>query len=140
MSANRWPKGQKVPGSGRKKGGLNKPKRHRLGEKAKAIGRRLLLPDLGIAPETEPLDFLLAVMRHGELPLEVRLHAARCAAPYRHRALKSVDVSGEVLLGVSRDLHAFIAGNAGAPRSFVGFDDEDRDAQEAAHERALPHH
>ena len=93
MSANTWPKGRRIPGSGRKKGTPNKPKRDRLADRARRVGGKQILPDIGTDPDVEPLDFLLAVMRRADLPIEVRMHAARCAAPYRHRALKSVEVN-----------------------------------------------
>lgn len=141
MSGNRWPKGRKIAGSGRKKGTRNKTKpRDRLLDRAKKVANRLLLPDVGTAPDTDPLDFLLAVMRRPDLPLEVRLHAARCAAPYKHPALKSVDFTGQMLFGISGELQKFIAGNATARRSFLGFDGEDQDPQAETDERALPHH
>lgn len=37
-------------------------------------------------------------------------------------------VEGEMLVGVSEELRKFIAGNATAARSFLGFDAEDSDA------------
>jgi hypothetical protein len=140
MSANRWPKGRKIPGSGRKKGSPSKPKRDRLLDRAKRYGLRVLLPDVGVDPETSPLEFLEAVMRRGDLPVEVRMHAARAAAPYRHPALRSVDFKGSMTIGISAALHEFIAGNTRASRSFIDFDGEDRDSEEAPNGRSLPHH
>lgn len=49
-------------------------------------------------------------------------------------------VEGEMLLGVSEELRRFIAGNATAARSFLGFDEEDQHPQEEADGRALHDH
>lgn len=80
MSGNKWAKGQKVPGSGRKKGTPNKATRWKLSIKGESY---------------QPLDFLLAVMRNEAAPKELRFKAAVAAAPYCHRALKAVEHSGE---------------------------------------------
>lgn len=40
-------------------------------------------------------------------------------------------VEGEMLHGVSEELRKFIAGNAASGRSFLGFDEDDQDAQES---------
>src|SRR6185503_12179214 len=45
--------------------------------------------------EKTPLDFLLDVMRDSTNDIELRVLAAKAAAPYMHRALKSVEQSGE---------------------------------------------
>lgn len=42
-----------------------------------------------------PLDYMLSVMRNKKAPQDTRLTAAKSAAPYMHRALKSVEHSGE---------------------------------------------
>jgi hypothetical protein len=40
------------------------------------------------APNLEPLDFLLAVMRSEKQPTLTRMAAAQAAAPYRHRGYR----------------------------------------------------
>jgi hypothetical protein len=47
---------------------------------------------MGGAPS--PLDFLLGVMRDEKNDIQLRVIAAKAAAPYMHRALKSVEQSG----------------------------------------------
>lgn len=42
-----------------------------------------------------PLQFLLSVMRDSTQLTEVRINAAKAAAPYCHRALKAMEVTGE---------------------------------------------
>ena len=44
--------------------------------------------------EKTPLDFLLGVMRDEKQDIQLRLMAAKAAAPYMHHALKSVEQSG----------------------------------------------
>ena len=44
--------------------------------------------------EKTPLDFLLDVMRDEKHDIHLRLLAAKAAAPYCHRALKSVEQGG----------------------------------------------
>jgi hypothetical protein len=44
--------------------------------------------------EKTPLDFLLGVMRDSKRDIQLRVMAAKAAAPYMHRALKSVEQSG----------------------------------------------
>ena len=46
------------------------------------------------AGEQSPLDFLLGVMRDEKQDIQLRLMAAKAAAPYMHRAFKSVEQSG----------------------------------------------
>jgi len=67
---------------GRKKGTPNKA----TAAKAAAIA----------ASGLTPLDFMLDVMRNVENDLGVRLDAARCAAPYVHPKLSSVELAGKV--------------------------------------------
>jgi hypothetical protein len=43
-----------------------------------------------------PLDFMLKVMRNAKNSLEVRLEAAKSAAPYVHPKLASIDHTGKV--------------------------------------------
>jgi len=47
------------------------------------------------AGEQSPLDYLLSVMRDDQNDIQLRVLAAKAAAPYMHRALKSVEQSGE---------------------------------------------
>ena len=49
-------------------------------------------------------------------------------------------VEGEMLHGISEELRQFIAGNRNAPRSFLGFDEEDPDAKAETDGRALHDH
>jgi hypothetical protein len=51
-------------------------------------------PNCGYKCEDTPLDFLLGVMRDEKQDILLRLMAAKAAAPYMHRALKSVEQSG----------------------------------------------
>jgi hypothetical protein len=41
----------------------------------------------------EPLEFIEAVMREPNFPIELRLDAAKAAAPYRHERLAPADMS-----------------------------------------------
>ena len=84
-----------MPGSGRKKGTPNKttPADRQRAKARKVLAKHITLLDLGTDPETAPLEFFLAIMRRGDLPLNVRMDAGRCAAPYCHRALKAVDMN-----------------------------------------------
>lgn len=43
-----------------------------------------------------PLEFLLDVMQDDEKPLDVRLFAAKAAAPYVHPRLSSTEVKGDI--------------------------------------------
>ena len=45
--------------------------------------------------EQSPLDFLLDVMRDDRNDVQLRVMAAKAAAPYIHRQLKSVEQTGE---------------------------------------------
>ena len=47
-----------------------------------------------MAGAPSPLDFLLHVMRDERHDIQLRLMAAKAAAPYIHRALKGVEQSG----------------------------------------------
>lgn len=71
------------PASGRRKGSVNK-----------VTSARQLLAKARAAGEETPLDFLLRVMRDEVNTLDVRVNAAKAAAPYVHPALKSIEVSG----------------------------------------------
>lgn len=72
-------RGGKREGAGRKPGSGNKNKID--AESAKA----------GISP----LDYMLHVLRDDKQTDDMRLTAAKAAAPYLHRSLKSVEHSGE---------------------------------------------
>jgi hypothetical protein len=71
----------------------------------KTGGRKKGTPNRGVSkpykvklPEgITPLDYLLCVMRSEDLSvtLEHRLVAAKAAAPYCHRALKAIELTGE---------------------------------------------
>lgn len=114
------PKGLPKTG-GRKKGTPNKVKeKKRLIAEAHAQGLQT------------PLDFLCGIFRDETQSTELRLNAAKAAAPYMHPALKSVDFHGHLTHGISRELAEFIAGNKTASRSFLGFDQEDQEPQAAA--------
>jgi hypothetical protein len=71
---------------GRKKGTPNKVK-------GKATLERQAMAAVS-AGET-PLEFLLRVMRDVQQPMDVRIGAAKAAAPYCHRQLKAVEHMGE---------------------------------------------
>lgn len=68
----------------------------------KTGGRRKGTPNKGVikpykrpAPEgMSPLDYLLSVMRSTAEATDLRVGAAKAAAPYMHRALKAIEVSG----------------------------------------------
>ena len=74
------PRGGPRPGAGRKKGQAT-----RLNEQARQAA---------LAGGTSPLEFLLAAMRDGGREFNVRLDAAKAAAPYLHARLASVEVGG----------------------------------------------
>lgn len=42
-----------------------------------------------------PLNYLLAVMRNAKLPVEVRIDAAKAAAPYVHSKLQTITHKGD---------------------------------------------
>lgn len=69
------------PGSGRPKGSVNK-----LDSEARAWAQ-----ESGLLP----LKYLLGVMRDTEQPQEMRMDAAKAAAPYVHARLQAVQLSGE---------------------------------------------
>ena len=48
-----------------------------------------------MAGAQSPLDFLLGVMRDDKNDIQLRVMAAKAAAPYIHRQLKSVEQSGD---------------------------------------------
>ncbi len=67
----------------------------------KTIGLRMGLMAAGAPVEVvalplrqQPLEFMLGAMNDASLPLEVRLNAARWAAPYVHAHKGQVDLNG----------------------------------------------
>ena len=74
------PRGGARPGAGRKKGQATQ-----LNEQARRAA---------LASGTSPLDFLLAAMRDDGREFNVRLDAAKAAAPYLHARLASAEVGG----------------------------------------------
>ena len=72
------------PGAGRPKGVAN-----RMNEEARAKAA-----SEGITP----LDYMLGVLRDIDNPREIRMDAAKAAAPYLHARLASVEHSGAVTL------------------------------------------
>jgi hypothetical protein len=74
-------RGGKREGAGRPKGKKNK----------RTLAEKEALAASGLSP----LDYMLSVLRDEKASQDVRLTAAKAAAPYLHRALKSVEHSGE---------------------------------------------
>lgn len=70
------------PGSGRKPGATNKRTVEML-ETARANG-------------IMPLDYLLSIMRNSKQEEDVRMDAAKAAAPYLHPKLSSVEMNAKV--------------------------------------------
>lgn len=70
------------PGAGRKPGAPNK-KTAELLETARSEG-------------IMPLDYLLSIMRNSEQKEDVRMDAAKAAAPYLHPKLSSVEMNAKV--------------------------------------------
>lgn len=73
--------GGKRPGAGRPKGSPNR----RRAAQAAAIA----------ASGLTPLDYLLQVMRNPRLSTELRLEAAKAAAPYVHAKLATITHKGD---------------------------------------------
>jgi len=73
-------RGGRRPGAGRKIGSVSARSR-KFAEQAIESGELL------------PLDFMLAALRDEEKPFDVRMDAAKAAAPYIHAKLASVDAS-----------------------------------------------
>ena len=69
------------PGAGRPKGSLNK-----LDSAARAWAQ-----ESGLLP----LEYLLGVMRDDGQPQDIRMDAAKAAAPYVHARLQAMQLSGE---------------------------------------------
>jgi hypothetical protein len=67
----------------------------------KTVGRRLALMAAGVNPDAaalplrlQPLEFMLDVVNDVNLPLDVRLNAARWSAPYVHHHKGQIDING----------------------------------------------
>lgn len=75
------PRGGSRPGAGRHKGGANK-----INDVARTKA---------LAGGLTPLDYLLGVLRDGGKPEDVRMDAAKAAAPYVHARLAAVEHSGD---------------------------------------------
>ena len=75
-------RGQKT--GGRRKGSLNKS--------TQAMQQHFASQQ---SDDATPLDFLISAYRDPSVPIALRIHAAGKAAPFLHRALKSVEHSGE---------------------------------------------
>jgi len=75
-------RGGKRPGAGRKPGSKNKA----------SAAREKAIAESGLTP----LEYMLSVMRNDETPRDVRLEAARSAAPYVHPRLNSVEHKGDL--------------------------------------------
>jgi hypothetical protein len=71
---------------GQKTGGRQKGARN----KTAAINRAMVLEGL------MPIDFMLALLRNEDAPLDDRKWAANAAAPYVHAKLSSVEMKAEV--------------------------------------------
>lgn len=70
---------------GRKTGGRKK------GTPNKGVIKPVRLPPI---EGMTPLDYLLSVMRNERQPVDLRVGAAKAAAPYVHRALKAIEHTG----------------------------------------------
>jgi hypothetical protein len=73
------PRGGKRPGAGRPKGSVSKRTLSKV-KLPEATQHRVP----AVVAEELPLDVLLAAMRDKNLPIEIRLAAAKVAAPYFH--------------------------------------------------------
>jgi hypothetical protein len=72
-----------------------KPGERRGGRKAGTPNKATAAKAAEIAASgLTPLDYMLDVMRDGDKPLDVRLDAAKSAAPYVHPKLASVEHKG----------------------------------------------
>ena len=68
----------------------------------KTGGRKKGTPNKGVLkpvkvappPGQTPLEFLLQVMQSKQEGMDLRVSAAKAAAPYVHRALKAMEISG----------------------------------------------
>ena len=74
--------GGKRPGAGRKKGSVE-----RKVIREKVDTRISLALDKGITP----VELFLSIMRDERFPIEKRMEAAKCAAPFVHAKLTSVE-------------------------------------------------
>jgi hypothetical protein len=86
----RRPKGLPKTG-GRRSGSVNK---RTLGLRAGLVAAGASPEEAALPPRLTPLRFLLDVMCDENLPVDMRLNAARWAAPYCHHHKGQVDVNG----------------------------------------------
>lgn len=70
---------------GRKTGGRQKGTPNRVTQELRA---RILASGLS------PIDYMISVMRDTNAPRDIRLDAAKAAAPYVHQRLEAVQVTG----------------------------------------------
>ena len=78
------PRGGKRPGAGRPKGSVSKRTLSKV-KLPEATQHRVP----AVVAEQLPLDVLLAAMRDKNLPIEIRLAAAKVAAPYFHARIST---------------------------------------------------
>jgi hypothetical protein len=78
--AGGWNKGFKVPGSGRKKGTLNKITQ----------AHRQALEDMKV-DSTDPLSFFMSILKNEQAPMAHRQAAASELLPYCHPKLSSIE-------------------------------------------------
>lgn len=52
--------------------------------------------------DIQPLDWLLALMRSSDQPMDRRMEAAKIAAPYRHRSYRPVRTEEQLRLAQER--------------------------------------
>ena len=84
MAGRGRPKGSpKTPGSGRKKGSLNKV----------TLAHRAVLDQMKVNC-TDPMSFFLSVLQNPDAPYEEKKAAARELFPYSHPKLSSVEARG----------------------------------------------
>jgi hypothetical protein len=97
------PAGGARPGAGRPKGGHNL-----ISAEARAQA---------LASGITPLDYLLSILRDDKVTRDVRMDAAKAAAPYMHARLASIEHSGQIGVkradDVSDDVLAHIATGSG---------------------------
>lgn len=82
-------------------------KRLNAGRKPGAAAKKTReIADKAAGEGLTPLEYMLSVMRDEEFPMEVRMDAAKGAAPYIHPRLAATEHSGWVSLGLSEELQA----------------------------------
>lgn len=65
-------------------------------DKPKTASELLMIADHLLETRMAPLEFLFDVMECAELPMALRMDAAKSAAPYAHPRLSSMEVKGRV--------------------------------------------